>query len=130
VQNGVGSVPGTIAPTTTPAGASAIGWTETNAAPDTWIWVDPPVPLPAGQSYQASITLEGHGRVHLDFWNGQADLTSATVTLTGTPQTLSVQGAVPSAADTHLQVRTADTGPVDLEASAASIRLLVPQTQS
>jgi predicted alpha-1,2-mannosidase len=128
VQNGVGSVPGTIAPTTTPAGASAIHWTETSAAPNTWIWVDPPDPLAAGQSYQVSITLEGHGDVYLDFWTGQADLTSATIELTATPQTLTLQGAVPFAADTHLQVRTADTGPVDLDASAASIRLLVQQT--
>jgi hypothetical protein len=128
VQNGVGSVPGTITPTTTPAGAGAIHWTETNAAPDTWIWVDPPAPLTAGQSYQVSITLEGHGTVFLDFWNGQSDLASARVGLTATPQTLTVQGAVPSAADTHLQIRTADTGPVDLDAGAASIRQLVTQT--
>jgi predicted alpha-1,2-mannosidase len=130
VQNGVGSVPGTVAPTTTSTGASAIHWTETSAAPDTWIWVDPPTPLTAGQSYQVSLTLEGQGDVYVDFWNGQADLTSATVQLSSTPQTLTLQGAVPAAADTHLQVRTAATGPVDLEASAASIRLLVQQTES
>jgi hypothetical protein len=51
-----------------------------------------------------------------------------TVTLTPTPQTLVLQGDVPSATDTHLQIRTADAGPVDLYASAASIRLLVPQS--
>ena len=127
VQNGVGAVPGTVASATTPQGASAVHWTETNAAPNTWIWVDPAAPLPAGQSYQASITLQGTGTVYLDFWNGQQDLTSATVQLTGTPQTLTVQGAVPSAADTHFQVRTGDTGPVDLYASAATIQLLTPQ---
>jgi predicted alpha-1,2-mannosidase len=127
VQNGVGSVPGTIAPTTTPAGASAIHWTETAAAPDTWIWVDPPAPPVAGSSYQVSVTLEGHGDVHLDFWNGQADVDSATIALTATPQTLTLQTPVASA-DTHLQIRTSDTGPIDLDASAASIRLLVPQT--
>jgi hypothetical protein len=128
VQNGVGSVPGTVTPTTTSTGASATHWTETSAAPDTWIWVDPPAPLTAGQSYQVSLTLQGQGDVYVDFWNGQADLTSATVQLSSTPQTLTLQGAVPSAADTHLQIRTAATGPVDLEASDASIRLLVPQT--
>ncbi len=125
VQNGVGSVPGTI----TPTGADAIHWTETSAAPDTWIWVDPPTPLPAGQSYQVSITLAGRGDVYLNFWNGQADLASATIGLTATPQTLTVQAPVPSTADTHLQIRTADTGPVDLDATAPSIRQLIPQPE-
>ncbi|MBM9504421.1 GH92 family glycosyl hydrolase [Actinacidiphila acididurans] len=127
VQNGVGSVPGTLAATTTPEGASAVRWTETAAAPNTWIWVDPVSQLPAGQSYQATITLQGTGTVYLDFWNGAQDLTSQTVQLTSTPQTIVVQGAVPSAADTHVQIRTGDTGPVDLYASAASLRLLTPQ---
>ncbi|MBY8876283.1 GH92 family glycosyl hydrolase [Actinacidiphila acidipaludis] len=127
VQNGVGSVPGTVAAATTPEGASAVRWTETSAAPNTWIWVDPVSQVPAGQSYQASVTLEGTGTVYLDFWNGQQDLSSQTVQLTGTPQTLTVQGAVPSSAGTHLQIRTGDTGPVDLYASAASLRVLTPQ---
>lgn len=127
VQNGVGSVPGTLASATTPQGASAVHWTETSAAPNTWIWVDPAAPLPAGQSYQASITLQGTGAIYLDFWNGQQDLTSATVQLTGTPQTITVQGPVPSAADTHFQVRTGGSGPVDLYASAATIQLLTPR---
>jgi putative alpha-1,2-mannosidase len=130
VENGVGSVPGTIAAATTPQGASAVQWTETDADPNTWIWVDPTSPLPAGQNYQASITLQGTGSVYLDFYNGQEDLTSVTVQLTNTPQTLTVQGAVPSAADTHLQVRTADPGPVSLYASAASIQLLTAQQGS
>jgi putative alpha-1,2-mannosidase len=127
VQNGVGSVPGTVTPTTTSTGAGAIRWTEADAAPDTWIWVDPPAPLAAGQNYEVSITIEGQGDVYVDFWNGQSDLRSAAVELTATPRTLTLQGAVPSAADTHLQIRTAGAGPVDLDASAASIRLLVPQ---
>ncbi len=112
VENGVGSVPGTVAPATTPEGASAVA---VDRRP-----TRPPTPgsgsirrpsSPAGQSYQASITLEGTGSVYLDFWNGQQDLTSQTVQLTGTPQTLTVQGPVPSAADTHLQIRTADPRP-------------------
>ncbi|SEO90691.1 GH92 family glycosyl hydrolase [Actinacidiphila rubida] len=127
VQNGVGSVPGTVAAATTPAGASAVRWTQSSAASNTWIWVDPASQLPSGQSYQASVTLQGTGSVYLDFWNGQQDLSSQTVQLTDTPQTLTIQGAVPAAADTHLQVRTADTGPVDLYASAATVRLLTPQ---
>jgi len=129
VENGVGSVPGTITPTTTPQGASAVEWTETDADPNTWIWVDPASQLPAGQYYQGSVTLQGTGAVYLDFWNGEQDLVSATVQLTDTPQTLVVQGEVPDTADTHLQVRTADSGPVDLYASAASIQLLTPEQQ-
>ena len=127
VENGVGSVPGTITPTTTSQGASAVEWTETDADPNTWIWVDPPSELPAGQYYQGSVTLQGTGTVYLDFWNGQQDLTSATVQLTDTPQTLTVQGEVPDGTSTHLQVRTADAGPVDLYASNASIRELTPE---
>ncbi|MBR7828914.1 GH92 family glycosyl hydrolase [Actinospica sp. MGRD01-02] len=127
VENGVGSVPGTITPTTTSSGASAVEWTETNADPNTWIWVDPASQLPAGQYYQGSITLQGTGDVYLDFWNGQQDLVSETVELGGTPQTITVQGEVPGAADTHLQVRTAGSGPVDLYASDASIQALTAQ---
>jgi predicted alpha-1,2-mannosidase len=127
VENGVGSVPGTVTAATTPEGASAVHWTQVSAAANTWIWTDPPR-LPGGQSYQASVTVQGKGDVYLDFWNGQEDLASMTVTLTSTPQTLTVQGDVASTTDTHLQIRTADAGPVDLYASAASIRLLVPQS--
>jgi predicted alpha-1,2-mannosidase len=127
VENGVGSVPGTITPTTTPQGASAVEWTETNADPNTWIWVDPASQLPAGQYYQGSVTLQGTGTVYLDFWNGRQDLVSETVQLSGTPQTITVQGDVPDAASTHLQVRTADAGPVDLYAGGASIQELTAQ---
>jgi predicted alpha-1,2-mannosidase len=128
VQNGVGSIPGTLEPATTPEGASAIHWTESNAAPNSWIWVDPSPALAAGQSYQASVTLEGTGDVYLDFYNGQADLVSAAVQLTSKPVTLTLQGDVPSAASTHFQVRTGGAGPVDLYASAATVQLLVPQS--
>ena len=131
VENGVGSVPGTLAAATTPQGASAIHWTEPDAAPDTWIYVQPGTELTANQSYQASITLQGTGNVFLDFYNGAEDLDSIAVQLSATPQTLTLQGEVPSAsANTPLQVRTGDAGPVDLYASAASIQLLVPQTGS
>ena len=127
VENGVGSVPGTITPTTTSQGASAVEWTETNADPNTWIWVDPASDLTDGQYYQGSVTLQGTGTVYLDFWNGAQDLTSETVQLTGAPQTLTVQGQISDGTGTHLQVRTGDSGPVDLYASDASIQLLEPQ---
>jgi predicted alpha-1,2-mannosidase len=129
VENGVGSVPGTITTdVTTPQGASAVHWTETDAAPNTWIWVNPTADLTGGQMYQASITLQGSGEVYLDFYNGQEDLVSETVQLTTAPQTLTLQGEVPGDYSTPLQVRTAAAGPVDLYASGASIQLLTPQT--
>jgi hypothetical protein len=118
-------VPGTITPdVTTPQGASAVEWTETDAAPNTWIWVNPTADLAGNQMYQASITLQGSGDVYLDFYNGQEDLVSETVQLTSSPVTLSLQGEVPSDYSTPLQVRTAAAGPVDLYASGASIQLL------
>jgi hypothetical protein len=47
--------------------------------------------------------------------------------LSTTPQTVTVQGTVASAGGTHLQVRTGDTGPVDLYASGVSLQLLSPE---
>jgi hypothetical protein len=115
----------TITPgVTTPQGASAVEWQETDAAPNTWIWVNPASDLPDGQLYQATITLQGTGDVYLDFYNGQEDLTTETVQLTPTPVTLTLDGEVPSDYSTPLQVRTADAGPVDLFATGASIQLL------
>jgi len=131
VENGVGSVAGTITPdVTTPQGASAIEWTETDAAPNTWIWVDPTSELTGGEYYQASITLQGSGDVYLDFYNGAEDLVSETVSLTSTPVTLSLIGEVPSAYTSPLQIRTADAGPVDLYASGASVQELVAESGS
>jgi hypothetical protein len=125
VENGVGSVPGTITPdVTTPQGASAVEWQEADAAPNTWIWINPASDLTGGQMYRATITLQGTGDVYLDFYNGQEDLTTETVQLTATPVTLTLDVEVPSDYSTPLQVRTADAGPVDLYASGASIQLL------
>jgi putative alpha-1,2-mannosidase len=129
VENGVGSVPGTITPgVTTPQGASAVEWQETDAAANTWIWLNPASDLTGGQEYQATITLQGTGDVYLDFYNGQEDLTSETVQLSSTPVTLTLDADVPNDYSTPLQVRTADAGPVDLYASGASVQLLTAQT--
>ena len=131
VENGVGSVPGTITTNvTTPQGASAVQWQETDAAPNTWIWVNPVSSLAGGQTYQATITLQGTGDVYLDFYNGQEDLTTETVQLSSTPVTLTLDGAVPNDYSTPLQVRTADDGPVSLYASNASIQLLTLEPAS
>jgi hypothetical protein len=126
VENGVGSIPGTLATdVTTPQGASAVQWIETSAAPDSWIWVNPAAALPAGVYYEVAVTLQGSGDgIYLDFWNGQLDLTTAPVQLTDSPVTVTLRAWVPEATQTHLQIRTSETGPLNLYASAASIRLL------
>jgi hypothetical protein len=93
-QNGVGSVPGTIAAATTPGGAPAIQWTMTNAAPQTWIQI-PMTNLVSGTSYFATVTLQGTGTVFLDFYNGQVDVQSPSVTLTSQPVTLTLAVAIP-----------------------------------
>jgi putative alpha-1,2-mannosidase len=123
--NSGGSTP-TITPTTTLSGASAISWQQTTAEANTWIQANPPA-LTQGDTYLASVTLQGTGDVYLDFYNGQEDLVSESVQLTSTPQTLTLQGEVPNSYSTPLQVRTASAGPVDLYASAASIQLLTPE---
>jgi len=130
VENGVGSIPGTITPATTPQGASAVQWTETSAAPNSWIWVDPATDLTGGDYYQVSVTVQGTGDVYLDFWDGEEDVTTDPVQLASTPVTFTLQAQVPATADCHLQVRTATTGPVDLYASAASVQLLTAQNVS
>jgi hypothetical protein len=71
--------------------------------------------------------VQGTGDVYLDFWDGEQDVTTDPVQLTSAPQTFTLQAQVAATADTHLQVRTASTGPVDLYASAASIQLLTPE---
>lgn len=80
-------VRGTLTQATTPQGASAIHWTSTDAGPNTWIRVDPPARLTAGQGYQVSVTVQGTGDVYLDFWNGNQDLAGQTVALTSAPDT-------------------------------------------
>jgi hypothetical protein len=128
VENGVGSIPGTVTVNAaTPQGASAVRWAQASAAPDSWIWVDPASGLAGGNYYEVSVSVQGTGEVYLDFWNGQWDLTTSAVRLTPAPQALTLRAWVPAAAATHLQVRTAATGPVDLYASAARIRLLESQ---
>ncbi|MGH3155262.1 MAG: hypothetical protein ACRDNF_01600, partial [Streptosporangiaceae bacterium] len=119
---GGGSTP-TITPATTPSGASAISWQQTTAEANTWIQANPPA-LTQGDPYLASVTLQGSGDVFLDFYNGSADVESKPVKLTSTPRTLTVASTVPTGpiGAPVVEVRTAATGSVDLEASALSLR--------
>jgi hypothetical protein len=126
-QNGVGSVPGTIAAATTPGGTPAIQWTMTNAAPQTWIQI-PMTNLVSGTSYFATVTLQGTGTVFLDFYNGQVDVQSTPVTLTSNPVTLTLAVAIPSGPlnTPQYQVRTSAQGPVNVLVSAASVQTETP----
>ena len=62
----------------------------------TWIQI-PMTNLVSGTSYFATVTLQGTGTVFLDFYNGQVDVQSTSVTLTSNPVTLTLAVAIPSA---------------------------------
>ena len=102
VQNASSTGDSTVTPTTA-AGQSAINWTWSQAEPGTWIQIAPS--LTTGTTYTASLTLTGQGQVYLDFYNGDSDYTSKTVTLSSTPQTVSVT-ITAQASWTPLQIRT------------------------
>jgi hypothetical protein len=102
VQNASSVGDSTVTPTTAD-GQSAINWTWSDPEPDTWIQIAPS--LNTGTSYTASITMTGQGQVYLDFYNGDSDYTSNTVTLSSTPQTVSVT-ITAQTSWTPLQIRT------------------------
>jgi hypothetical protein len=126
-QLGVGSVPGTITTATTPSGAPAIQWTMASAAAQTWIQI-PMTNLVSETSYFATVTLQGTGTVFLDFYNGQVDVQSNSVTLTSQPVTLTLAVTVPSGPlnTPQYQVRTSAQGPVNVLVSAASVQTDTP----
>jgi hypothetical protein len=102
VQNASSTGDSTVTPTTAD-GQSAINWTWSEVEPDAWIQIAPS--LTTGDTYTASITLTGQGQVYLDFYNGDSDYTSQTVTLSSTPQTVSVT-ITAQTSWTPLQIRT------------------------
>jgi hypothetical protein len=102
VQNASSVGDSTVTPTTAD-GQSAINWTWSDPEPDTWIQIAPS--LNTGTTYTASITMTGQGQVYLDFYNGDSDYTSNTVTLSSTPQTVSVT-ITAQTSWTPLQIRT------------------------
>jgi hypothetical protein len=113
VQNASSTGDSTVTPTTAD-GQSAINWTWSEAEPDTWIQIAPS--LTTGDTYTASITLTGQGQVYLDFYNGDSDYTSQTVTLSNTPQTISVT-ITAQTSWTPLQIRT----PADSSQSSINV---------
>lgn len=122
VELGTGAVPGTITPTTTPEGGSAVRWTQTGAKANTWIEVTPSGTI-QGQTYEASVTLQGAGHVYLNFYNGQSDVGSTAIALTGQPQVLSVLSTVPTGAirPPKFQIRTDADTDLDVVVSGASL---------
>jgi sugar lactone lactonase YvrE len=115
VQNASSVGDSTVTPTTVD-GQSAINWTWSDPEPDTWIQIAPSLTI--GTTYTASITLTGQGQVYLDFYNGDSDYTSQTVTLSSTPQTVSVT-ITAQTSWTPLQIRTpAGTSQSDLNVTA------------
>jgi predicted alpha-1,2-mannosidase len=125
-QNGVGSVPGTIVPATTPDGASAEHWTMQSHG-ETWIQVPMPQ-LAHGTSYRAQVTLQGSGKLFLNAYSGSADVGGDYVALSGTPRTLTVDFTRPASGGgtPQFQIRTHDTIAIDALVSGTSVRRLQP----
>ena len=127
-QNGVGSVPGTIAPTTTPTGEPAVRWSMQSDG-ETWIQVPMPE-LALGTTYRAQITLQGAGELFLNVYSGSSDVGGEAVTLTDTPQTLTVDLTTPGSrgGTPQFQIRTHARGAINAVVSAPSVQKLVPGT--
>jgi trimeric autotransporter adhesin len=87
-------------------GQPAVHWTESNVVANTWIQADPSPDLIPGDSYTASVTVQGSGQVYLDFFNGGTDVDSSPVTLTAAPQTLTVTTTAVSGRAPQFQIRT------------------------
>ncbi|MEU7965477.1 hypothetical protein AB0D09_18650 [Streptomyces sp. NPDC049097] len=84
-------------------GRSAVRWTGTDVAADTWLYAVPSVL--AGASVDCSVGLRGSGTVYLNVYNGTEDVRTAPVVLTDSPQTLALTTTV-SGATCQFQIRT------------------------
>ncbi|MEE6273335.1 GH92 family glycosyl hydrolase [Georgenia sp. MJ206] len=127
-QNGVGSVPGTIEPTTTADGDPAVRWTMESAG-ETWIQV--PMPgLERGVTVRAQATLSGSGRILLNVYSGGSDVGGQYLTLTEEPQTVTVDLVRPASGGNtpQFQIRTREAGTIDAVVSGTSLRRLSPGT--
>jgi predicted alpha-1,2-mannosidase len=124
-QNGVGPVPGTIEPTA--AGDDpAVRWTMTSAG-ETWIQV--PMPdLERATAFRGEVTLTGTGTVFLNVYDGNRDVGGDEVTLSGEPQTVTVDFIRPAdgGGRPQFQIRTHASGQIDAVVSGTSVHRLVP----
>jgi streptogramin lyase len=94
---------------TTVDGQPAVRWQSPSVPANAWLYAVPSTF--AGAVVEASVTVRGTGVVYLDLYNGSADIKSAAVTLSDTPQTLSVSTTM-TAGNPEFQIRTpiAQTG--------------------
>ena len=123
-QNGVGSVPGTIEPTTD--GDPAVRWTM-SAAGESWIQV--PMPdLERATTFRGEVTLTGSGTVFLNVYGGSGDVGGEEVALSDEPQTVTVDFSRPAdgGGTPQLQVRTPEAGDIDAVVSGTSVHRLAP----
>ncbi|MFE7407019.1 GH92 family glycosyl hydrolase [Isoptericola sp. NPDC057559] len=126
-QNGVGNVPGTLEPTAA-ADDSAMHWAMQSAG-ETWVQV--PLPdLERGVPLRASVTLSGSGTVFLNVYDGNRDVGGEEVTLTAEPKTVTVDIARPASGGgrPQFQVRTHNSGALDVVVADASVQRLKPGT--
>jgi hypothetical protein len=80
---------------TTYLSADALKWTvPASAGGDAWVELAPTVTK--GANYVFSVQVAGTGTVYLDVYNGQNDITTSTVTLTSSYQTLQIPMRVPN----------------------------------
>lgn len=132
VEGNVGTITGTVAPVTLASGTNAVNWADPEEPNAMWIYYVPSG-IVQGDTYSASITVQGTGTVYFNFFNGQTNNTTGVVTLSDIPQTYTVsQIAIPAGQQTatpRLQVETpANSGPVDLYASDAVVQQVTAGT--
>lgn len=133
VEASVGTIPGTITPATLPDGTSAVHWVQPAEANQTWIYYVPSG-IVQGDTYSASITVQGTGSIYFNFYNGKANNTTGVVNLSSNaPQTFTInQLAIPTGTQTatpRLQVEEqAGAGPLDLYVSDAVVQQVTAGT--
>ncbi|MFE9131863.1 hypothetical protein ACFYOF_41705 [Streptomyces sp. NPDC007148] len=89
-------------------GRSAVRFTGTDVAANTWLYAVPSVL--AGARVDCCVGVRGSGTVYLGFYNGAEDVRTAPVVLTGSPQTLALTTTVSGAA-CQFQIRTPSAQP-------------------
>lgn len=114
------------------AGGQAESWSGTTTGP-AWVYLAD-LPVTAGNTYRFSYQLSGSGSVYMDVYNGVTDVTTTPVTLSSTPQTVSMDVTFPASdtaaqlAHAEFQVRTASAGSLDATWTAASIFVMTTPT--
>jgi len=127
VEADVGNIPGTVTPATLANGTSAVHWVQPAETNETWIYYVPSG-IVQGDTYNATIMVQGTGNIYFNFYNGKTNDTTGVVTLSSDiPQTYTIsQLTIPTGTQTatpRLQLEEqAGAGPVDLYASDAVVQ--------